>query len=140
MTREEWRELGFYYETDDERKQWRFVGSRDGLLGLPSLLDQYISDPRNASKSEHDHYGPYMYLKVMTWSEPGIDEQSIHGKLDDLARLGHLIRSRIQKQIPGSQVVIGSEYAPDVKYSLLFEIMKDDFDPASADPELRQSV
>ncbi len=136
-TRKEWRELGSYYKTDDEQKQWRFVGSRNGLLRLPSLLDQYVSDPRNVAKSEHEHYGPYMYLKIMTWSEPDIVKGSIHGKLEDLSRLAVLLRSKLQGQEPGSEVVVGSEYSPDVKYSLLFEIMQDDFDPASVDPELK---
>jgi len=31
-TRREWRELGFFYDRDDENKVWRLTGSRAGLL------------------------------------------------------------------------------------------------------------
>lgn len=135
-TRKEWRELGLYYETDHARKLWRFAGSREGLLGFAALLDEYVSDPGNTRQSEHEHYGPYQYLKVMTWPEPGIDESSIHGSLEDLARLAALLRVKLEGLAPGSQVVVGPEYAPNMEYSLLFEIMADGFDPASVDPEL----
>lgn len=135
-TREEWRELGFYYETDDSRKIWRFVGSLEGLLGLPAILDQYVADPRNTLKSEHEQYGPYMYLKIMTWPEAGIVAGSIHGRLEDLSRLAELLRLKLQEQEAGSEVIVNEAYTPDYEYSLLFEVMQKGFDPASVDPEL----
>ena len=73
MTR---RELGFVYDKDDDRKESRLVGSRSGLLRFRDLLLEYSADPRNAKKSEHEHYGPYMYLEIMTWPEAGFDDHA----------------------------------------------------------------
>jgi hypothetical protein len=78
-TRREWRELGYFYFLDDEAKEWRLTGSKEGLMGFAASLEAYAFDPTFTGKSEHEHFGPHMYLKVMTWPEAGIDGQSIHG-------------------------------------------------------------
>jgi hypothetical protein len=83
MTRSEWRELGFFYERDDEARAWRLVGSGGGLGGFCSLLEQYASDPRMARTSEHEHYGPYAYLKLVTWPDAGVVKDGLY------ARRGH---------------------------------------------------
>lgn len=54
--------------------------------GFVLALRTYCDGPRNAKLSEHDHYGPYVYLKVMTWSVAGIDGNSIHGAHQWLGR------------------------------------------------------
>jgi hypothetical protein len=72
-THAEWRELGFYYLLDEEAKVWCLVGSQAGLLRFSQLLRNHVADPRNEKKSEHEHYGPYCYLEVMTWPTPGMD-------------------------------------------------------------------
>jgi len=135
-TREEWRELGFYYRRDKPSKEWRLVGSRAGLLRFRDLLREYMSDPRNAMKSEHEHYGPYMYLKVMTWPVAGMDSRAIFGTLSDLDRLASLIEARVQSVEVGATVRIGTEFAIDSEYSLVLHVQADDFDPASADAGL----
>ena len=68
-TRREWRELGFFYDRDDQAKVWQLTGSRAGLLRFRDVLRSYAADPGNDLKSEHQHYGPYGYLEVMTWPE-----------------------------------------------------------------------
>ncbi len=65
-TRREWRELGFFYDYDEKQACWRLVGAQAGLLKFCELLRQYADNPKNDKLSEHDHYGPYSYLKVMT--------------------------------------------------------------------------
>jgi hypothetical protein len=105
-TREEWRALGFYYDVDHDAKTWTFVGSPAGLLRFRDILRAYTADPRNALLSEHEHYGPYMYLKVMTWQEAGIDEDGVHGPLPDLARLAELLEGKLATARPGSAVRI----------------------------------
>jgi hypothetical protein len=135
-TRREWRELGFYYEKDDQAKRWRFVGSRAGLMKFHEALLAYVADDRNSQDSQHEHYGPYMYLEVMTWPEAGADGHSIHGTIDDLRRLAGLIGERLASTLPGDRFVIGPEYSPSAEYSMHFEVMEDGFDPVVADTYL----
>jgi len=139
-TREEWRELGFYYATQEEPPGWLFVGSPTGLSKLVFLLDDYVQDSRNATLSEHEHYGPYMYLKVQTSEVPEIDSESIRGSLRDLARLRGLIAAELRTHGPGQSFVIGREYAESVRFPLRFEIREAGFDPATADPQLGVSA
>jgi hypothetical protein len=136
MIRDEWRELGFFYECDDLSKTWRLVGSRAGLLRFRDALLSYVAEPRNAAKSEHEHYGPYMYLTVTTWDEPGVDGRSIFGSLPDLARLAALIESKLTPARPGTSVRILHEFAADEAYAVILEVKEDGFDPATADPQL----
>ena len=87
VLRQEWRELGFFYDVDDQARVWKLVGCRAGLLRFRDLLRSYAADPRNELKSEHWHYGPYGYLEVMTWPEARFDDHAIRGSLADIARL-----------------------------------------------------
>ena len=135
-TRREWRDLGFFYALNEDGKEWRLVGSRSGLLKFRDLLMRYVANPRNEAKSELDHYGPYMYLKVMTWTEPGMDRNAIYGTLEDLRRLAEIIKAKLQDTRPGSVLRIQEEFPAGCEYSLVLGVRDDDFDPASADPEL----
>ena len=87
-------------------------------------------------KSEHEHYGPYMYLEVMTWPEAGMDDHAIRGSLADLARLARIIESKVDATPPGSTAGIREEFAVDSPYSLVLDVREDGFDPASADAAL----
>jgi hypothetical protein len=130
-----WRKLGFFCELDDQKKVWTLTGSRAGLLYFPDLLLGYVADPGKASDGEHEHYGPYGSLEVMTWPEAGFDGHAIRGSLTDLARLAWLIEAKLASAQPGSPVRIREEYAPDSPYTLLLDVRVDGFDPASADLE-----
>jgi hypothetical protein len=135
-TRSEWRELGFFYDRDESSKEWLLVGSRAGLLRFAALLHAYVADSRNEMKSEHEHYGPYMYLEVMTWPDAGIDGHSIHGSLKDLGRLAALVEERLSGLTPGRSVRIREEFASTAEYTLVMELRDDGFDPASVDANL----
>lgn len=135
-TRREWRELGFFYDRDEKTREWRLTGSRAGLQRLRAALVAYIADPRNAADSEHQHYGPYLYLEVTTWPEAGFDDQGIRGPIAELARLGQLIDAKLADAPPGSTIRIADEYAPGSPYTLVLEVREDNFDPAAADPLL----
>ncbi len=135
-TRSEWRELGFFYDRDKGSKEWLLVGSRSGLLRFAELLRAYVADSRNEMKSEHEHYGPYMYLEVMTWPDAGMDEHSIHGSLKDLGRLAELVEGQLGGLKVGSTARIREEFASTAEYTLVMELRDDDFDPASADGNL----
>jgi hypothetical protein len=135
-TRREWRELGFFYDRDDASKEWRLVGSRNGLRRFADLLRSYASDPRNEKKSEHEHYGPYMYLEVMTWPEAGMDGHAIRGPLSALDGLASLVDAKVAVMKPGGGVRIGDEFATGTVYTLVLNLRDDDFDPASLDANL----
>ncbi len=135
-TRAEWRELGFYYALDESSRVWRFVGSTAGLRKLCDLLQVYAEDPANQAVSEHEHYGPYGTLEIMTWHEAGIDGHSIHGSIADLLRLRELIAARLEGAAAGSVFEIGDGYAAGALFKLRFEVWEGGFDPASMDPYL----
>src|SRR5262249_21334698 len=132
-TREEWRELGFFYELVDEPRSWRFVGSAAGLANLVELLHAAVRNPRDELGSEHAHHGPYTYPKVQTAESPAIDAHGIRGSLADLARLRDLIANGLRGLRPGESIAIGHEYSPAVRCPLRLELREADFDPASAD-------
>jgi hypothetical protein len=113
------------------------VGSRAGLREFPNLLRAYCSNPRNAIASEHEHYGPYMYLKVMTWPDAGVGKASIHGTTDDLQRLAQIVDAALEQAVPGDTIALAQRFAPGSEYELMLEIQADGFDPAEADPCLR---
>jgi hypothetical protein len=136
-TRNEWRKLGFFYDYDEKRKEWQLVGSKAGLRQFLNLLLEYVKNPKHDRKSEHDHYGPYMYLEIMTWDAPGINDHCIQGTLSDLKGLAELVDKKLGVSKPGTSFVIRDEYAKSAEASLVFNVKTDDFDPASADPMLR---
>lgn len=133
--KQQWRKLGFFCELDDRDRAWTLTGSRDGLLRFRDLLVAYADDPKHALQSEHEHYGPYGSLEVMTWPAAGFDGQSIRGSLADLARLAGLVETKLALAEPDSMVLIREEFAPDSAYTLRLDVRDDWFDPASADPD-----
>ena len=135
-TRREWRELGFYYEYDEKTRCWQLIGSRNGLLKFCDLLKRYSENQKNDTISEHDHYGPYGYLEVMTWQVAQITDHAISGTLSDLERLSMLCREKLNGAKPGSVVIIDKEYSPANTAKLQFAVREDNFDPAKADPLL----
>ncbi len=132
VTGEEWRRLGFYHELDPDRRVWRLCGSRSGLLGFARLIARHAESAALSSEVRPLQLGPYGDLQVKLWERPGIDDESIHGRPDDLRRLAELIESRLAEAWPGAEVVIGPEFAGDAECSLVFEVMDADFDPAAA--------
>jgi hypothetical protein len=134
QTREDWRELGFFYDQDRDARSWRFIGSRSGLLQFSALLSHYTADERNAALSEHDHYGPYWYLKIVTWNEASITEDDIRGTFEDFRRLAELTKRRLERVSPGEVFEIDKEYSENNDFKLRFEVREDGFDPAQADP------
>ncbi len=133
QTANEWRQLGFFYEVAEAEKTWRFVGSRRGLLSFPRLLREYAASPRNSEISEHRHFGPYGYLKIVTWNEALITGDGIRGSLIQLATLADLIEGKVSAMNAGESASLGGNYSPQSEFTLRFEVMEEGFDPASAD-------
>jgi hypothetical protein len=133
--KQEWRKLGFYCEMDSEKKLWTLTGSRAGLLYFPDLLLGYVADPKNAKDNEHQHYGPYGTLEIMTWPDAGFDSHAIRGSLPALTHLAELIEVKLASAEPGSPILIREEFAENSPYSLMLDVRADGFDPSSADRE-----
>ena len=133
-TRREWRELGFFYDRIEGSKEWLIRGSRHGLVRFARLVCEYTNDPRNGQLSEHEHFGPYMYLEVGTWQGPEITHHWIAGTLEDLKSLSVVIREKASKAAPGDRLLLRQDYAPNSPYELALEVQDDGFDPATADP------
>jgi hypothetical protein len=133
--KQEWRKLGFYCEMDSEKKLWTLTGSRAGLLYFPDLLLGYVSDPKNAKDSEHQHYGPYGTLEVMTYPDAGFDSHAIRGSLVALTHLAELIEVKLATAEPGSPIRIREEFAANSPYTLMLDVRADGFDPSTADRE-----
>jgi hypothetical protein len=137
VTREEWRELGFFYDFDKENSRWRLIGSRGGLLKFRDILNAYADDSRNQQISEHEHYGPYFYLKLMTWEGAEITENAICGTPSDFRRLAKIVENKLNACSAGSTFTIGDEYAEGNLAMIEFEVCEEGFDPASADTLLQ---
>ena len=137
VTRDEWRELGFFYDFDKENSRWRLVGSQGGLLKFRDILNAYADDSRNKQISEHEHYGPYFYLKLITWEEAEITENAICGTLSDFRKLAAIVENKLNASSAGSTFTIDDEYAEGTQAILEFEVREEGFDPASADPLLQ---
>jgi len=133
--KQQWRKLGFYCEMDREKKLWTLTGSRAGLLFFPDLLLGYVADPQNASDHQHQHYGPYGTLEIMTWPDAGFDSHAIRGSLVALTHLAEIIEAKLASAEPGSPILIRDEFAADSPYSLMLDVRADGFDPSSTDRE-----
>jgi hypothetical protein len=131
QTIKEWNELRFYYENDKDLKQWRFLGSKAGLLNLPTLIKAYADNLLNEEISEHTHIGPYSYLKIMTWQEPIITDSYIGGTLNNLLELSNIIVDKLNTVKVGQTFKIMDAYSEKSTFTLLFIIMADDFIPSS---------
>ena len=134
-TRQQWRELGFYYDRDDINRVWLIIGSRTAILRFCQILRNYAADSRRRQLSEHEHYGPYQYLTVMTWNQPQLDRRGIAGTLKDLQRLAALIELKVRGAADGSAIRIAHEYTASPDYALEIQLRSDPFDPSTEDPE-----
>ena len=134
VTRQEWRDLGFFYDRDDDAKEWRIAGSKSGLGKLAAAISKFALDPRNHKKSEHDHLGPYMYLEIGCWPEPQITGHWIAGPLSLLEDLAISIREKVAAAHEGSVILLRDSFAPGSPYELRIEVKAEAFDPARADP------
>ncbi len=132
---DEWRQLGFYYDFDERISvnQWRFFGTRKGLQNFINLLNEYINHPANNELSEHDHYGPYSYLKIMTWDKPVITNGYFAGTLDDLRKLKQIMSDKLGSTQVGETFTVDKDYGTDNTVTTKFFVMADNFDPVSMD-------
>ncbi len=133
--KDEWRKLGFYYDREESanKSEWKFYGSKQGLYNFVKLLEDYTNNSNNDFLSEHIHYGPYSYLKIMTWDKAVITENYIAGTIKDLKNFKNVIADKLEKVQAEQNFKIDKEYGIDNTATAEFFIMKDDFDPVSMD-------
>ena len=136
MTRQEWRDFGVYYISDDEERAWHLHGSKDRLLHFADLLDRYSANPARAAVSEHEHLGPHWYLTLTTHPEARLDGRGIWGQPTDFERLARLLRNAVGQATPGQACRIREQYVPNAEYDLILHVESDSFDPSSLDPQL----
>ena len=140
-TIQEWRDLGFHYDRDDDRCVWALTGSVAGLSQFADILRQFAANPRNDVPFEHDHYGPYGYLKIMNApDERGFDSNAIFAPRRDFATLADQIDSQLASATIGSTLAFSRDWAPDSKYELRLIVAPDDFDPGLYDPWVQQKI
>ncbi|MCI5142779.1 MAG: hypothetical protein D3909_13850 [Candidatus Electrothrix sp. ATG1] len=137
---QDWEELGFFYDVDDKKKEWIFIGSLYGLSKFPQLLADYVADYRNEMLSEHEHYGPYMYLKIVTLENAEIGRRHIGGPLESLANLKRVFEKKLANAKIGDTLVIGPEFCDTPKYSIKILVKKDNFHPAEEDSGLKEYI
>ncbi|MHA4847864.1 hypothetical protein ACX0G7_27100 [Flavitalea antarctica] len=136
MIVDEWRQLGFYYDFDERASvnQWRFFGHKQGLLNFVKLIDDYVNNENNSHFSEHEHYGPYMYLKIITLEDQSvINRNAIGGTIADLKKLKDMLADKIDKCVPGQTFSIDKVYGEENTVTTKFFVMADDFDPVTMD-------
>lgn len=131
-TRDEWRELGFYFDYEESSKTHNIHGDRTGLSKFSKLLLDYTSNPSNAEPSEHDHIGPYMSLDIRTGKALKIRENCIEGTLDDLRMLSRFLEDQLSHSDSGQSFSFRNE--DDASSSLLcFHLHPNGFDSSSLD-------
>jgi hypothetical protein len=135
LIKDAWRDLGIYYDFDNRMSvnQWRFYGSEKGLKDFASLILEYAENPDSVHLSEHEHFGPYRYLKIMTWDTAVIKREYIAGTVEDLKRLSQLILDKLSGSGAGQTFTIDKDYGYENTATTKFFVMSDDFDPASMD-------
>lgn len=136
ITKEEWRLLGYYYDIDHENKKWIIIGSKFGIEQFVLQLKEYAASKKNEAISEHDHWGPYGYLKIMTWKHPDINKDCICGSLEDIRKLSQIIEKYLDNSQINQIFEIRGDYAKDCDYSIEFRIKEYGFDPAAEDTQL----
>jgi hypothetical protein len=127
-----WRQLGFWYDYSPEIG-WVIRGSIEGLQRFVSLLHAYTANPKNRQVSEHEHFGPFMYLKVVTFPNAEVNNDGIYGTLEDIARFAELLEARLRSAPVGAHFELSREFAVRSSTAFTVHVEADSFDPAAYD-------
>jgi len=132
--RREWQQLGFYFDYDESLRRWLVVGSLSGLQKFCKILIDYANKSKHVPLSEHEHYGPYQDLKLVTWHSPEIRRDGIYGRLADFVRLATIVEDALRSGATAIEVgqlyVEAGEGADD---ELEICVAPPDFVPEAAD-------
>lgn len=137
----EWRELGFHYDCDNNRRAWTITGSVAGLARFAEILRRFASNPQNDVPLAHDHHGPYLYLKIMNVpGERGFNSNAIFAPRREFDELADLICARLASATPGATFEFSQDFAPQSEYELRLQVAANDFDPGLFDPWVQQKM
>lgn len=138
-TRQDWRELGFFYMSDELGQVWHLHGSRAGLRKFADRLDNYARASHVALNGGHEHLGPHCYLTLTTWLHADVDRTGIRGQACDFERMASLVRDACASIEPGQTSRVREQFATKAAYALILHAHADGFDPAGLDPQLAMS-
>jgi hypothetical protein len=136
--KEEWRNLGYYFEKNKSERKWVFTSSKNGIKKLINQIIDFTQKEGNIEIGEHDHWGPYGDLKIMTTRVPEITIEYIGGSFSSLRELAYQIKQRLEIVNHNESFCIQEENKNAMSAGLEFRIKDDDYDPASADIQLWQ--
>jgi hypothetical protein len=136
ITRQEWRNFGLYYISDDGTKEWHLHGSKLGFFQFARILDIYASNAANAGQSKHEHLGPHRYLTLTTWPTARLDERGVWGSPQDMHRLVNQLRDVLAGAATDQILQVKEQYTLSAEYALCLHVDQDSFDRASLDPQL----
>jgi hypothetical protein len=132
--RENWREIGFYYQRDDVSLIWQIIGSRAGLKRLCGTLKTYVRDfDAHVRTGDRGLTGPYKYLKVVNWHMASILRDGIYGPLESIQGLATTIEEKLNLHNPGECFIIDEEYSDVNAYKLELVVREDEWDPSNVD-------
>ena len=127
-----WRQLGFWYDYTPETG-WVIRGSIEGLQRFVTLLRAYTANPKNRQVSEHEHFGPFMYLRVVTFPDAEVNNDGIYGTLEDIARFAELLEARLRSASVGACFDLSGEFDARSSAAFTVHVEADSFDPAAYD-------
>ena len=103
LTRQEWRDLGFYYISSTEQQKWILHGSKVGLLNLCKLVEEFAA--KNHPLGEHDHLLPHWYLTLTSCDTFSINSRGISGTPKQLNEFAKIFTKSVQNSSKGTDVV-----------------------------------
>ena len=134
LTVEEWKELGFFYSSDDDKKRWDLYGSLSGVARLSEKLNSFLE--RDEKFGEHEHFLPHWYLTIEYDETPDIKKRGILGRKLDFLKLRDYLNS-ISNNFSSQSCVSIHDCFEETSYEMFFHIEDDDFDPSSMDWQLQ---
>ena len=133
MTREEWRELGFYYIIDNDSKAWNLYGSIDGLSNFITEILKFTE--RYEVKGEHEHLLPHWYLTLQYDDGFDICRRGLLASKTEFLIFIDILRLRLEEAEVGE--IIGlHNHVKSTSYQMYLHIKGADFDPSILDPQL----
>lgn len=134
LTRQEWQELGFFYDIDEDDSRWDLHGSKSGLLNLPKEIRAFTN--KSEVYGEHEHLLPHWYLTISYDEVADINKRGIQGKKADLLALADYLEKTISSSTEKSTIEAHLCITP-TNFKMLLHVHGDSFDPSSLDPQLQ---